>query len=110
MNKDIFKGFINGVVAMYQLGSSLDHNLLMQWDCEQIGNGMLKITCDYCYDRHDKLITAGDYDNEPEYKEVINRDKIVIQVSAKNTVEIAKQINNEILDYLSNIHPSYTIN
>lgn len=110
MNKDIFKGFINGVVAMYQLNGSLDHNLLMEWDYEQIGNGMLKITCDYCYDRYDKLITAGDYDSPAEYKEVINRDKIVIQVSAENTVEIAKIINYEILDYLSNIHPTYTIN
>ena len=110
MNKDIFKGFINGVVAMYQLGSNLDYHLLMEWDYENIGNGMIRITCSYCYERYDELITAGDYDNPPEYKEVIKRDKIVIQVSAENTVEIAKRINNDILDYVSSIHPTYTIN
>jgi hypothetical protein len=108
MNKDVFHGFINGVVAMYQLGSILDYHLLMEWECEQIGNGMLKITCDYCYERYDKLLRAGDYENPPEYEEIENRDKIVIEVHSRDTVEIAKQINNNILDYLSTIHPIYT--
>ena len=108
MNKDIFHGFINGVVAMYQLGNNLNYHLLMEWECEHIGNGMLKITCDYCYERYDRLLSPGDYETPPQYEEIENRDKISIEVHSRDTVEIAKQINNQILDYLSNIYPTYT--
>lgn len=110
MNKDIFKGFINGLVSMYQLGNNLDKHLDMKWEYEYIDNDKIKITCDYCTFICDKLITPGDYENPPEYKEIEERDKIIIEVSKYDTVEIAKEINNEILDYLSSIHPTYTIN
>lgn len=108
MNKEIFHGFINGVVAMYQLGSNLNYHLLMEWECEHIGNGMLKITCDYCFERYDRLLCPGDNETPPQYEEIENRDKISIEVHNRDTIEIAKQINNNILDYLSNIHPTYT--
>jgi len=89
MNKEVFHGFINGVVAMYQLGSSLDYHLLMEWECEHIGNNKLRITCDYCYERYDRLLSPGDYETPPQYEEIENRDKIVIEVTDRDTIEIA---------------------
>lgn len=106
MNKDVFNGFIQGVVAMYKLGQGLDNNLKMKWDIELTANNKCLVTCEYSTFVCDRLVCAGDYDNEPQFERIDERECISIEVERSNDLyEMAKAINNEILDYLTTVKP-----
>lgn len=103
MNKDVFSGFIQGIVAMYKQNEYLDPLLEMNWDI-RIRNGKCLVKCEYNTFICDRLIIAGDYDNEPEYKTIRERNDIVIECEISNNLEqMAYKITHEILDELTTL-------
>jgi len=105
ITKDYFDGFIDGLVACYNIAYSLDKNLRMEWSYKLDGS-QTTITCEYTYYLADRLIRAGDYDNEPEYQEINERTQLSVTIHSKmRNSEIADLITNEILEKLVTVDP-----
>ena len=106
MNKDVFSGFIQGILAMYKIENDLNPLLHMEWDI-RIANDKAFVKCTYNTFICDRLINAGDYDFPPEYKTIVERDEIEIECEISNNLEkMAYKIKHEILELLTLINPS----
>ena len=105
MNKEIFYGFIQGVVAMYKQENYLHPLLELKWDIDII-NGKCVVSCEYNTYICDKLVEVGDYDNPPQYETIRERLTMQTEVEISNNLEkMAKAITEDILNILSFHNP-----
>ena len=101
MNKDVFSGFIQGVVAMYKQNSYLDPLLELRWD-SYIRDNKCVVTCEYNKFICDRLVEVGDYDTPPQYETIRERLTMFTEVEISNNLQkMANTITEDILNILT---------
>ena len=104
MNKDVFSGFIQGVVAMFKQTNKLHPLLEMRWDIQIVGQ-QCKVSCEYNTFICDKLVEVGDYDTPPEYETIRERNTIdFLCPISNNLTTMAEGVYNLLLT-LETINP-----